>query len=138
MMGRRASRELAMKLMYQLDMQKEDQDEQIAEFLSGYQADGKDTSFVSAIIDGAMTNLSKINGLIEKFSKRWKISRISKVDLAILRVAIYEILFIKDIPVSVSINEAVELAKKYGNEESGSYVNGILGRISAETPPEAE
>jgi N utilization substance protein B len=137
-MGRRASRELAMKLIYQLDIQKDDRAEQIETALAAYKEEGKDTSFVLSIISGAMANLENINSLIEKYSKRWKINRISKIDLAILRVAIYEIIYMKDIPVSVSINEAVELAKKYGNDESGSYINGILGRISAETPSEVK
>jgi N utilization substance protein B len=137
-MSRRASRELAMKLMYQLDLQKEDREEQIADALSDLESEGKEAEYVSSVLNGAFEIQEQIDAIIEKYSKRWKINRISKVDLAILRVAIYEIMKIDDIPVSVSINEAVELAKKYGNDESGSYVNGILGRIAAEIAPEGK
>ncbi|RCX16801.1 NusB antitermination factor [Anaerobacterium chartisolvens] len=66
---------------------------------------------------------------MEKYSKGWKINRISRVDISILRLSIYEIGFRDDIPFNVSINEAVELAKKYSNEEAGAFINGILGKI---------
>ena len=75
-------------------------------------------------------NQEYIDNMIEVHSKGWKIGRISKVDLSIMRLSIYEICFRNDIPLNVSVNEAVELAKKYSNEDAGSFVNGILSKVS--------
>jgi N utilization substance protein B len=127
-----------MKMMYQMDLRKDDRPGQAAEAAERFAADARERAYVASILDGAWERQEEIDALIGKYSKRWKVSRISKVDLAILRVAIYEILSIADIPVSVSINEAVELAKRYGSEDSGSYVNGILGRIAAEAAPDGK
>ena len=80
--------------------------------------------------------ISLVRAAIRKHSKRWSISRIPKTDLAVLRLAVCEILFMKDIPDSVAINEAVELARAYGEENSPSYVNGILGAIAREKTDE--
>lgn len=70
-----------------------------------------------------------LDGLIEKYSKGWKVKRLPKVNLAILRLAAYEILFVDDVPESVAINEAVELAKKYSGESDYSFINGVLGAL---------
>ncbi|MFA6308696.1 MAG: transcription antitermination factor NusB [Clostridia bacterium] len=129
-MGRRASRDIAMKLLYQLEIQKEDKEEQIDITLAQNELSKNDRKYVLDVVKGVFENLSYIDKVIDKYSKGWKINRISKVDLSILRLSIYEIGFMNDIPFSVSINEAVELAKKYSNEDAGSFVNGILGKVS--------
>ncbi len=129
-MGRRASREIAMKLLYQLEIQKGDREEQIRTALEGNSLTRNDREYIMDIIEGVTANLPKIDKLIETYSKGWKINRLSKVDLSILRLSIYEICCRNDIPSIVSINEAVELAKKYSSEESGAFVNGILGSVS--------
>lgn len=131
-MGRRASREIAMKLLYQLEIQKDDRMEQIKSVLDENNITGKDRQYILDVLEGVEKNLAYIDRLIEKHSKGWKINRISKVDLSILRLSIFEISFRDDIPVSVSINEAVELAKKYSGEDAGAFINGILGKISSE------
>lgn len=128
-MGRRASRELAMKLLYQLEIQKEDKDEQIKTALSDDALTEKDKQYIVEVVDGVTTQVAKIDQIIEKHSKGWKINRIPKVDLSILRLGIYEIVFRDDIPLNVSINEAVELAKKFSTEDAGSFINGILGKV---------
>ena len=79
--------------------------------------------------------LPEIDGLLNATATGWKTSRMSKVDLTILRLAVYEMLFVEDIPVSVSINEAVELAKKYGGDEDAPFINGVLGGIARENAP---
>lgn len=88
--------------------------------------------FVEKIFNGVLQNINEIDILIERNLKNWGKNRLSKIAMAILRESIYEILYRKDIPVSVSINEAVELAKKYGAEQESRFVNGILGAISKE------
>ena len=129
-MGRRASREIAMKLLYQLEIQKNDRDDQVKMSLEENILSENDSKYISDIIDGVQKNLSYIDKLIEKHSKGWKINRLSKVDLSILRLSIYEISYREDIPHNVSINEAVELAKKYSGEEAGAFINGILGKVT--------
>jgi len=129
-MSRRAARENAMKLLYQLEMQKEQKEEQIRIALEEYGMSEKDGKYILNIVNGVFTNLEMIDGLVEKNLRGWKIGRVSRVDLSIFRLSIYEILFRKDIPFNVSVNEAVELAKKYGSEESGSFVNGVLSKIN--------
>lgn len=131
-MGRRASRETVMKLLYQLEIQKEDREEQIRAVLEENALQDKDREFVLDVVNGVNSNLSYIDNIIETNAKGWKMNRISKVDLSILRLCIYEICFRDDIPYNVSVNEAVELAKKYSGEEAGAFVNGILSKVSKE------
>lgn len=129
-MGRRASRETAMKLLYQLEIQKEDREIQINNAFEENDIPEADKEYILDVINGVFNNVSYIDSIVEKHSKGWKISRISRVDLSILRLSIYEIIFRDDIPYSVSINEAVELAKRYSGEDSGSFINGILSKVS--------
>jgi len=130
LMGRRAAREEAVKLLYQLEIQKEDRDKQIEYTLNEGKFSEKEREYIADVVHGVFENVEYIDGVIEKYSKGWKLNRISKIDLSILRLSIYEMKFRNDIPYSVSINEAIELAKKYSAEESGAFINGILGRIS--------
>lgn len=85
------------------------------------------TEYIRTVFSGVYENVNEIDEVISQFSTGWKIDRISKVALAILRLAIYEIKFLEDIPNGVSVNEAVELAKEFGLSEDASYVNGLLG-----------
>jgi N utilization substance protein B len=129
-MGRRASREVAMKLLYQLEIQRDDREEQIKTALEENSLTQSDADYLLDVIEGVNNNLPYIDKIIEKSSKSWKINRLSKVDLSILRLGIYEISYRDDIPFSVSINEAVELAKKYSGDEAGSFINGVLGKVA--------
>ncbi len=92
-----------------------------------------DKIYIHNILEGVIKEVPAIDRHIIKNSKDWTIDRMSRIDLAIMRVAIYEILYREDIPASVSINEAVELAKKYSHEDAGSFINGILGSIYSES-----
>ncbi len=137
-MGRRASREIAMKLLYQLEIQKEDRDEQLMSEISEYELSEKDKEYIIDVVNGVFSKISVIDELIEKYSKGWKINRIPKVDLSILRLGIYEINFRQDIPFNVSINEAIELSKKYSGEDAGAFINGVLGKVSNNGTPAKE
>ena len=128
-MGRRASREMAMKLLYQLEIQKENREEQKSLFFKENTLAEKDRIYISEVVDGVFQNKDFIDNMIEVHSRGWKIVRISKIDLSIMRLSIYEISFRDDIPYNVSVNEAVELAKKYSTEDAGSFVNGILSKV---------
>jgi N utilization substance protein B len=131
-MGRRASREIAMKLLYQLELQRDDREEQLKTALEENSLDKPGSDYIMNVVEGVKSNMSYIDKIIDENSKGWKISRMSKVDLSILRLGIYEISFREDVPLSVAINEAVELAKKYSSEESGAFINGLLGKFSKE------
>lgn len=131
-MGRRAAREIAMKLVYQLEIQKDSREEQIRQTLEQENLTENDTNYINDVVEGVFKNLEQIDKTIDLYSKGWKLSRISKVDLSILRLSIYEISYRSDIPFNVSINEAVELAKNYSGQESSSFINGILGKVSKE------
>lgn len=87
-------------------------------------------AFAEAAAAGVEENEAELDGQIKSYTRGWAVARLSKVSLSVLRLAVYEILYEKDIPVSVSINEAVELAKKYGDAEDAPFVNGILGSLA--------
>jgi N utilization substance protein B len=137
-MGRRASRETAMKLLYQMEIQKSDKSEQIEMALEDENLTEKDKKYIRNIINGVNEKVTIIDSIIEKNAMGWKLNRVSKIDLSILRIGIYEILYREDIPFSVSVNEAVELAKKYSNDDAGSFVNGLLAKVTkADTKAES-
>lgn len=133
-MNRSAIRELAFKLIYSREIQKEENiEEQIQLFIEGNNIEDKNAiEYIEDVIKGIEKNKEEIQTLIEKNLKSdWKVERISKVDLSLLKLAIYEIKH-KDLPYKVVINEVVELAKKYGEEQSKNFVNGILASIIKE------
>lgn len=130
-MNRTAIREQAFKLIYSLEIQKQDNlQESIELFIENNEiADKSAQEYIKDAVLGIEKNKDKIIEQIEKnLKKDWKIERISKIDLSILKLAIYEIQY-KEIPFKVVINEAVELAKKYGEDSSKNFVNGILASI---------
>ena len=92
--------------------------------------DEKDKAFILENVNGVLENIEKIDEIINKSAKGWSTSRMAKVDLAILRLSVYEMKFANDAPKSVIINEAVELAKKYSSDEAPGFINGILGNLA--------
>lgn len=136
-MNRSLSRELVFKLLYELEVQKENQLEQIDLYIENNEIKDKKTiEYLKEIVNGIKEKKEIIESLISKnLKKDWSIDRISKVNLAILKLAIYEIKFM-DLPYKVGINEAVELAKKYGDDGSKQFVNGVLASIIKENSEE--
>ena len=135
-MSRKQSREFAMKLIYQMELQREDREEQLEYALEESEVPftAGDLDYIRNVIDGVFSNVQTLDSTVEQNAKGWKLQRISRVDLSILRLCIYEIRFRDDIPLNVSINEAVELAKKFGSEDSGSFINGILSNVKSPDP----
>ncbi|NLP17787.1 MAG: transcription antitermination factor NusB [Firmicutes bacterium] len=129
-MSRRAAREQALKGIYQLDVGKAKPMEAYESVVAEIPLTSAGKEFLRELVWGMWENRAHIDGLIEQFAIDWALERFSRVDRAILRLAVYEMIFREDIPVSVSINEAVELCKKYSGADSGRFVNGILGGIS--------
>ena len=143
-MSRRLARESAIQFLFSTDFNKnENLEEMLKEFFEAEEESNEnepqeslnknDVRFAEEIIRGTIENLEQIDQLIQSNTTGWTKERIAKVDLAILRLAMFEILFREDIPGSVAINEAIELAKKYSTDESGGFVNGVLGKIIRET-----
>lgn len=128
MVRRRLAREMVLKVLFQIDVGKVDLDLALETVLEEEESCWvKD--FVRSLARGTMENLQKIDEMINRFAREWTVDRMAAVDRNILRLAVYEILFLDDIPSAVSINEAVELAKIYGTEESSKFINGILGNV---------
>lgn len=117
-----------MKILYQWDMLGEYKQVTLDDLALEFSLEDRDLEYIKDILDGFVLQKDKINKIIADRTKGWTLDRLSKVDLAILRLALYEIIYRSDIPDSVSINEGVELAKKYGNEKSGAFINGVLGQ----------
>ena len=132
-MNRSQIRELAFKLLYQIEIQKEISDEDMELFFENNNITSEEAkSYIKDVVKGTSTNSQEILELISNnLKKDWNLERITKVNLALLKLAIYEIKY-KDIPFKVAINEAVELAKKYGEETSPDFINGILASIVKE------
>lgn len=132
-MNRSEARDMAFKFLYQVEVQKENNKESINLFFENNQITSKEAKqYILDVVNGVNKNLENITQIIKKNLKQdWKIERISKVTLAILKLAIYEIVYAK-LPFKVVINEAVELAKKYGEDSSSAFVNGILASIVKE------
>ncbi|NMA65115.1 MAG: transcription antitermination factor NusB [Clostridiaceae bacterium] len=129
-MGRRETREKAIKLLYQIQIQKDDIEEQIERFLEEYNVTAEsDKEYMLDVVNGVLERQQELDQLISRHLKGWTIGRMPKVDLAIARLSSYEMKYREDIPANVSINEAVELAKKYGGDQSKSFINGVLGKV---------
>ena len=128
--NRRKSRELAMQALFYMDMNPIDSEEtNLERFCTNFTLSKKARPFFLKLVNGVLQTKSELDSIIEKFSDHWKIGRMACVDRNIIRIAVYELLYCRDIPSKVSINEAVDIGKKFGTEESGSFINGILDSI---------
>ncbi len=128
-MSRKISRELGMKLFYQLEMTKDFSEESVVKFIEENSHENLDKDYIQDMGMRLIESKEKVDGLISKYAKGWTLNRIAKVDLSIMRLAIIEILYREDIPFKVAINEAIELSKRYSDEDSGGFINGVLGSV---------
>ena len=126
---RRKARELAMQALFYMDMQKDSSEEMLNYFCGCFCPSKKSRPFFLKLVNGVLGTKSQIDALAERFSQNWKINRMSCVDRNVMRIAVYEMLFCDDIPPKVSINEAVDIGKKFGTLESGAFINGIMDSI---------
>lgn len=130
-MKRRLARELALQILFQLDIRKEKPTAALLKrFWAEHPVDDEVREFSEEVVKGTYKHFSKINEQIVVSARNWALDRMATVDRNVLRMAVYEILYRMDIPASVTINEAIEIAKKFGNDESGSFVNGILDTVA--------
>jgi N utilization substance protein B len=132
---RRQARELAAQFLYQHDLGGGAVDESLASFWEAQNEISAPTrTFAEELIRGTVSHQTEIDERIKKYTEHWELSRIAAVDRNILRLAIFEMLYRDDIPPVVSINEAVDIAKKFSTRESGAFVNGILDRLRSDLP----
>lgn len=127
--GRRLSREITLKILFQIDLANANMEEALKYAFENNKFSEEIKEFVLLLVKGVVSNLSEIDKIIINYAKNWSLERITNIDRNILRVAIYEILYLDNVPKNVSINEAIELAKKYGTKSSFSFVNGVLSNI---------
>jgi transcription antitermination factor NusB len=133
-MGKRhQARELALQVLFHMEFNPGDPGECFDLINSSLQVSKSGQSFARQLVLGVFRQKEELDGLIRKASRHWRLERMPLVDRNVLRIALYEVMYLKDIPPKVSIDEAVELGKKYGTEESGSFINGVLDSIYHET-----
>jgi N utilization substance protein B len=131
MRRRRKAREIALQVLYGLDVLKINAKEAIDLFWNNFEALGEVKDFSSFLIEGTWNSKDKIDTLISSCAENWSIARMSRVDKNILRMAVFELLDCQDIPPKVTLNEAIDLGKVYGSENSGAFINGILDALYA-------
>ena len=129
MRKRTLSRECALKILYKIEISRDPLEESIEDFWSREDCADDVRDFAIKLVKGTRENLARIDSIISSYTANWEIKRIAVIDKNILRMGIFEMLYMDDIPVKVSINEAIELAKKYGDVDSGKFVNGILDKV---------
>ena len=135
-MGKRhQARELALKVLFQLESSSDDPEE----VLQYHAAEGAATSdvanFAGQLVRGVIDNRDKLDAVLSETSEHWKLEQMAKVDRIVLRIAVYEITIDRHVPTKAAINESIELAKTFSGEEAGRFVNGILGRVAASVTP---
>ncbi len=129
---RRQAREIAMQALFYMDMRNDVSIEMLERFCGNFCPSKKTQPFFLKLVNGVMGAKDELDALIERFSKNWDINRMSGVDRNVMRIAAFELIYCDDIPPKVSINEAVDVGKKFGTEESGAFINGILDSIRSD------
>lgn len=129
MRKRTLARECALKILYRIEISKDSMESSIEDFWVREKGSEEVKDFANSLVKGTQENLSRINEVISQHAENWEIKRMAVIDKNVLRLGTFELLYMDEIPPKVSINEAIELAKKYGDVDSGKFVNGILDKI---------
>ena len=127
---RRKAREAVLQMLYQMDFSKDDSEDIVSTYWKGREVSDELLFFSTDMLKGIVEKMGQIDEEISGNSTNWKLSRMASVDKNILRMAVFELLWRSDIPIKVTINEAVEIAKKFGSADSGAFVNGVLDNIA--------
>jgi N utilization substance protein B len=128
---RRKARELAMQALFFMDERRDFSEETFGRFCANFAPKPDVRPFFLRLVRGVLRSQTELDALIERFSENWRLGRMSGVDRNVMRIAVYEMVCCRDIPAKVSINEAVDIGKKFGTEESGAFINGIVDSIRA-------
>ena len=133
-MGKRhQARELALKVLFQLEGTRDDPEEVLRYHGSENGANDEIISFAGQLVGGVIAHRDELDAILTEASEHWKLEQMAKVDRVILRIAVYEIAIDRKVPTKAAINESIELAKTFSGDEAGRFVNGILGRVAATT-----
>ncbi|PKR86028.1 transcription antitermination factor NusB [Heyndrickxia camelliae] len=125
MMKRRTAREKALQALFQIDMNEASPEDAMNNILQGAPVD----PYLSELVHGTSKNLKEIDEIISNHLENWSVNRLAKVELNILRLAVYELNYVSDVPANVVINEALEISKRFGDEKSSKFINGVLAKI---------
>jgi N utilization substance protein B len=129
---RHQAREIALQALFLLESDPDEDPAVVLEYLSvEAQATAPTSAFARELVDGVLANRGELDATIREASTNWSLEQMGKVDRMVLRIAIYEIAIARNVPVRAAINESIELAKTYGEADSGRFVNGILGRVAS-------
>ncbi|HAB0790110.1 TPA_asm: N utilization substance protein B [Listeria monocytogenes] len=126
-MKRREAREKALQALFQIELNEMSLDQAIKNIMEDEQGD-----YMEKLVEGVMANKAEIDAIIEPNLDNWRMDRLSKVDLSLLRLSVYEIKYLDDVPNRVSLNESIEIAKIYSDEKSSKFINGVLANIAPE------
>ena len=130
---RHHARELALKVLFQIEGTGDDPEEVLLYHASESGASEDITGFARQLVRGVLDNREKLDAILSEASEHWKLDQMAKVDRVILRIAVYEIAVDRKVPTKAAINESIELAKTFSGDDAGRFVNGILGRVAATT-----
>ncbi len=128
--ARTTAREAALQLLYAVESAGESQEHVIREFWRETPGDPEGRKYADALVSGICENRSAIDARISAASENWRVERMTPVDRNLLRIGVYELAYVDDVPRAVAIDEAVEIAKKFGTEESSKFINGVLERVA--------
>ena len=131
---RRRAREIALQVLYQLEISQGDPAEVLNLYWENFRPSPKAREFCQKLVEGVRRSQEKIDPFIEENSENWSLKRMAAVDRNILRLATFELLYCPEIPFKATLNEAIELGKKFGSEDSGAFINGILDKIHSSLP----
>lgn len=126
---RRKARELAMQALFYMDIRKDFSTATLQRFCGSFGPKPEVRPFFMQLVQGVVQHRNELDALIERYSENWSLSRMSGVDRNVMRIAVYELMCCRDIPATVSINEAIDIGKKFGTEDSGAFINGIVDSI---------
>ncbi|HVN83720.1 MAG TPA: transcription antitermination factor NusB [Candidatus Binatia bacterium] len=129
---RRKGRELALQALYQQEITADHSDQALRMFWHHFDTTDAVKEFALTLVHGVAERRDEIDRLIEKASANWRLDRLSKIDVNVIRLATYELLATPSVPASVVINEAIEIARRFGTQDSTAFVNGVLDQIAAE------
>ena len=130
---RRKGRELALQILYQWDIHR-DTSGWLEDFWAQNPTHAEAKAFAEGLVKGVITHADELDRLLGRYAEHWTVHRMAITDRTVLRMAVYELLYLPDVPARVTLNEAIEIVKLFGDEQSGSFVNGILDRILREDP----
>lgn len=128
-MSRKLAREIAFQTLFQMDLSKGDPEVVLTQRLDGVDLSQDNQNYVKTVVRGVKEQILALDAQISSISETWEVHRLGYIERSILRLAIFEIVFMDEIPAGVAVNEAVELAKKFGDDRSPRFVNGLLGTV---------